>query len=158
MKPLSTILLTPSTNSSESKLLHNLRRAARTTPRVNQLLEGTSAHVDYTLASGGYGVQQPSDRSTSLQRLDFMENLRRDFTTPSNNRNLGHDLTAESISPWSYNNVIRKIGPEPDYAPTRPKYKPDGDMNGAGENLQYNQPSMQQMPANAKTTIKRIQL
>ena len=87
-----------------------------------------------------------------------MENLRRDFTTPSNNRNLGHDLSVESISPWSYNNVIRKIGPEPDYAPTRPKYKPDGDMNGADEILQYNQPSMQQMPANAKTTIKRIQL
>ena len=39
---------TPSTNSSESKRLHNLRRAARTTPRVNQLLEGTSAHVDTT--------------------------------------------------------------------------------------------------------------
>ena len=154
---LMSVLGTPSTNSSESKRLHNLRRAARTTPRVNHLLEGTSAHVDYTLASGGYGVQA-SDRSTSLQRLEVMDNLRRDFPTPSNNRNLGHDLTAESISPWSYNNVIRKIGPEPDYAPTRPKYKPDGDMNGAGENLQYNQPSMQQMPANAKTTIKRLQL
>ena len=74
---LMSVLGTPSTNSSESKRLHNLRRAARTTPRVNQLLEGTSAHVDYTLASGGYGVQA-SDRSTSLQRLEFVhEHLQR---------------------------------------------------------------------------------
>jgi hypothetical protein len=155
---LMSVLGPPSTNSSESKRLHNLRRAARTTPRVNHLLEGTSAHVDYTLASGGYGVQA-SDRSTSLQRLDVMNNLRRDFATPSSNRNLGHDFSAESISPWSYNNVIRRIAPEPDWAPTRPKYLPDGDMNGAGEILQFNQPSMQQMPANANIKIiKRVQL
>ena len=84
-----------------------------------------------------------------------MNNLRRDFATPSSNRNLGHDFSAESISPWSYNNVIHRMGqPYPEYAPIRPKYLPDGDMNGAGENLQYNQPSMDQMGPNA--TIKRI--
>ena len=145
---------TPSTNSSESKRLHNLRRAARTTPRVNQLLQGTSAHVDYSLASGGYGVQA-SDRSTSLQRLEFMDNLRRDFPTLSSNRNLGHDFTAESISPWSYNNVIHKMGqPQPEYAPIRPKYKPDWKMYDAGDKLQYNQPSMDQI--NPNTEIRRI--
>ena len=37
---LMSVLGPPSTNSSESKRLHNLRRAARTTPRVNQLLKG----------------------------------------------------------------------------------------------------------------------
>ena len=84
-----------------------------------------------------------------------MDNLRRDFSTPSNNRNLGHDFTAESISPWSYNNAIHKMGqPQKEYAPTRPQYNPDWKMYGAGENLQYNQPSMDQMGPNA--TIKRI--
>jgi hypothetical protein len=49
-----------------------MRRAARTTPRVNSLLEGTSAHVDHALASGGYGVQQ-SGKFTSI--ILHQENL-----------------------------------------------------------------------------------
>jgi hypothetical protein len=54
-----------SSDSSGSKQLHEMRRAARTTPRANRLLEGTFAHLDYGLASGGYGVQQ-SGRPTSM--------------------------------------------------------------------------------------------
>jgi hypothetical protein len=54
-----------SSDSSESQRLHEMRRAARTTPAVNRLLVGASAHVDYGLASGGYGVQQ-SGRPTSM--------------------------------------------------------------------------------------------
>ena len=123
------------------------------------MLEGTSAHVDYTLASGGYGVQA-SDRSTSLQRLSVMHDLRRDFATPSSNKNLGHDFSAESISPWSYNNVIRRMAPEPDWAPIRPKFKYDNNMKGAGSDMQDDfEPSMEQMPANASIKIiKRVQL
>jgi hypothetical protein len=89
---------TPSTNSSESRRLHDLRRAARTTPRVNALLEGTSAHVDYGLASGGYGVQQ-SGRPTSVPHYSAPR-----MQTPSSNRNLQNDFNSpETISPWSYN-------------------------------------------------------
>jgi hypothetical protein len=94
---------TPSTNSSESRRMHEIRRQARTTLRVNALLEGTSAHVDYTLDSGGYGVQQ-SGRPTSMPHYTEPRQIDR-FYTPSGYRNLSQDLrsppTSGSVSPWS---------------------------------------------------------
>jgi hypothetical protein len=83
-----------SSNLSNSRRLHDLRRAARTTLRVNHLLKGTSAHVDYGLFSGGYGVQQ-SGQTTSVPHYSAP----RQFETPRNNRNLQNYFSGGSICP-----------------------------------------------------------
>jgi hypothetical protein len=122
---------TTSTNSEERRRLHELRRAARTSPRVNELLKGTSAHIDYRLGSDGYGVQQ-SSRPTSLPHYSAP----RQFGTPNSNRNLQNDFSSGSISPWSYNIVINKADPKEISRPSRYAYKPDSRVHMAGDELQ----------------------
>jgi hypothetical protein len=127
-----------------------LRRTARTTPRVNVLLEGTSAHVDYGLASGGYGVQQ-SGRPTSVPHYSAPR-----MQTPSSNRNLQNDFNSpESISPWSYNNLMKNTAPEEILRPRRHVYKPAWD-HMAGESMSSYTPSNQQFEIEPDTIIKQL--
>jgi hypothetical protein len=133
-----------SSDSSGSKQLHEMRRAARTTPRVNRLLEGTSAHVNYGLASGGYVVQQ-SGRPTSMPHYTAPRQFDHLYT-PSGYVNLEATLrsppprNSSTPSPWSYNNVISRMAPRQIGQTRRSDIKLDRGVM-AGDELQINQPS-----------------
>jgi len=94
---------------------------------------------------------QQSARPTSLAHFSAPR-----MPTPSSNRNLQNDFNSpESISPWSYNNLMNKPAPKDVLRVNRIGYRADlGFM--AGDELQYNSPSNDQFQIGPNTVIKQM--